>query len=390
MRPLSDYSKLTNMNIIYISVCFLLLLFVGLAEQFTEYYLILGETGVGKSSYVNWLAGTTLAKEGFFESVTDKPTTYNVKRNGIDYHLIDVPGFLDTGSLTDAEIMQLVKAEVLSLDVEKISGVIMMVNGNDNRMRIEKIMQSVIELLGTHIHASLVVVINQYESILVDRREEIVTKIKAKVQQSGADATKVVVIDTKADITKYFPTLNQVLQRAVPYNVEGMNQLQQRVAQILAAELAKEENYKSWIEKKPEVYSEIESRPVTIDVHYSYECNCHQSCKKILGIKINCSTNCGTCHGTRKENRIENHTVTKVRYIDVPRREINNDEDFYRRKARSMAVEEIKNFVFSNANKRTEANNSNEEKNQSTTDASNRFAGTSAPANTQSQSHDEL
>lgn len=57
--------------------------------------LLLGRTGVGKSSLTNAVGGASLADIGAFEPVTDATADYQIDLNGVPCTVIDTPGLCD-------------------------------------------------------------------------------------------------------------------------------------------------------------------------------------------------------------------------------------------------------------------------------------------------------
>ena len=76
-----------------VSLVSILMLILTMSTQAKPLYLILGESGVGKSSFINWLARSEIAKEGhFYESQTSRADTYTIWQDGDEILYIDTPG----------------------------------------------------------------------------------------------------------------------------------------------------------------------------------------------------------------------------------------------------------------------------------------------------------
>ena len=58
-------------------------------------FLLIGRTGVGKSSTINSLMGKEIAQVGHYEPTTMKVKYYESEINGIDFTVIDTPGLCD-------------------------------------------------------------------------------------------------------------------------------------------------------------------------------------------------------------------------------------------------------------------------------------------------------
>lgn len=67
--------------------------------------LLLGRTGVGKSSLTNTVAGAKVAAVGAFEAVTDVVTAYDLEINGVPCTIIDTPGLCDGKDRNDTYLL---------------------------------------------------------------------------------------------------------------------------------------------------------------------------------------------------------------------------------------------------------------------------------------------
>ncbi len=68
---------------------------VKLARGKNFVFLLVGRTGVGKSSTVNSLMGKQIAKVGHYEATTIEVESYQSEINGIDFTVVDTPGLCD-------------------------------------------------------------------------------------------------------------------------------------------------------------------------------------------------------------------------------------------------------------------------------------------------------
>ncbi|MDZ7969732.1 MAG: GTPase [Nostoc sp. DedSLP03] len=74
-------------------------------------FLLVGRTGVGKSSTINTLMGQKLAEVGKFRPVTKSIEEYKSKIEGIPYTVVDTPGLADT-SENEQEYINSIKSAI--------------------------------------------------------------------------------------------------------------------------------------------------------------------------------------------------------------------------------------------------------------------------------------
>lgn len=85
-------------------------------QKFT--FLIVGRTGVGKSSTINSLFGENIAPEGKYDPTTMEVKTYEHQINNIKFRIIDTPGLCDNipESKNDEKYINLIKNKVKQID----------------------------------------------------------------------------------------------------------------------------------------------------------------------------------------------------------------------------------------------------------------------------------
>ena len=83
-------------------------------------FLLIGKSGVGKSSFVNAAFGLQLARWSRFEPCTKVVETYARSTEYGDVCLIDTPGFAEDGREVDLRYLELVKKELSRNSVDAI------------------------------------------------------------------------------------------------------------------------------------------------------------------------------------------------------------------------------------------------------------------------------
>ena len=85
-------------------------------KQFT--FLLIGRTGVGKSSTVNSLMGQKIAIVGDYEPTTIEVKNYEYEMNGIKFKVIDTPGLCDDleEKGNDYKYLELIRSKVNQID----------------------------------------------------------------------------------------------------------------------------------------------------------------------------------------------------------------------------------------------------------------------------------
>ena len=328
--------------------------FVSLHAQ--PLYLVFGEAGVGKSAYVNWLAGTTLAKESHLRSGTKEPAIYYVQQNGDSQAILDTPGLFDTDGITNNDIIQLVKTHILKHRAksgsDSISGIVFLINARLTRHRIGDAISALIQMLGRSALDSVVIGINMIESLDWSQKQAVAAYITQTVGKLGITPDRVVPIDTKDSLNSYFPVLKNRLQNVPAYKIEGINELVSRAEQYFKQELSKDENYHVTTQTLPDrvVYNTV-IETVMADEAYNYECNCRRVCRRrILGSCIKRKTICDDCVGTRKVPRTVSNQVPETLYRTETNKRLKNTEDHYKSVALDRVVQEIRDEVFKKIN----------------------------------------
>jgi small GTP-binding protein len=88
------------------------------AKNQTFTFLLVGRTGVGKSSTVNGLMGKDVAPVGDYEATTMTIETYQNNIGGVNFTLIDTPGLCDDleEEGNDYQYLDLMRSKVNKFD----------------------------------------------------------------------------------------------------------------------------------------------------------------------------------------------------------------------------------------------------------------------------------
>lgn len=83
-------------------------------------YLLVGRTGVGKSSFINATFGTTMAKTSAYEACTKLPEYFSYNTPFGNICLIDTPGLAEGDSFIDKYYLSLIKEYVKSNEIDTV------------------------------------------------------------------------------------------------------------------------------------------------------------------------------------------------------------------------------------------------------------------------------
>ncbi|KAL6059064.1 hypothetical protein QOT17_014475 [Balamuthia mandrillaris] len=334
-------------------------------------YPVVGGSGEGKSTTTNLLVGHQVAEESEgMDSCTKTTAVYPIQpftpASGLpvlgEHTLImDTPGFHDTNGLTLEEITTLMRMELLKQEVERIQGVLLVVDGSKTRLNVLRNLDLTLQMLGPDVLPYVTVVISKAGLPRAGgTSSEVLAVARKSFASAGGNPEKVVMVDLKSLIVvgeagNVHPV--QAIAKALAkgpqdgYGLAGMEELARREKDYLAQELASEANWVTTAEKVPRVVVTTKQTEVMVNVPYHYQCDCHKVCKvKVLGVCVDRKTVCGTCAGTRQEPRWVSEQVHETVYDTVTTRRLLNSEEFYQRKAKERVSRELHHSVFGNKN----------------------------------------
>ncbi|KAI9209091.1 uncharacterized protein BJ171DRAFT_595533, partial [Polychytrium aggregatum] len=95
--------------------------------------ILVGKTGLGKTTFANYLAGSQLQTGSGVTSVTANPQPIVFKHNGVQHRVVDMPGFSDVRinskeAITDEVIHRWILQEVVN---NEVVGIVMFLSQED-------------------------------------------------------------------------------------------------------------------------------------------------------------------------------------------------------------------------------------------------------------------
>ena len=162
--------------------------------------LLLGRTGVGKSSTVNSLFGRFVTEVGDFEDTTLGILTCEGVVNGAKYTIFDTPGLDGYEDQHDVKTLQLIKDHIESTDI-----IVYVTRLDETRLRPDErnAIKLISEMFGRDCwcHSILVftfankVDVERYEEVTQKRAEQIRSVIKAYTCSDEAEQIPAICID---------------------------------------------------------------------------------------------------------------------------------------------------------------------------------------------------
>jgi GTP-binding protein EngB required for normal cell division len=151
------------------------------------YIIVLGESGSGKSSIINQIVGSSVAKSGAGEAVTTVPEQYIITAGPFQgVKLVDTPGFNDTKGLTNDEITKMIMTFIEKSGSRTLIGFILVQSCRRNRVMLREVYRSlkVAKELPNMENSCILVVTNMASYNPEDEDErEIMATIEAQMNE---------------------------------------------------------------------------------------------------------------------------------------------------------------------------------------------------------------
>ena len=286
---------------------------VDLIKMKSRVILTLGNSQLGKSSFINTLKGECIAEVGSYGvSQTAKVSTYDVGESKMLFQndpsesrliIIDVPGFQDSHlRIEDTEISELITLKLFELDKEYIDLVLLFISAISSSISIRQTLQASLSVFGEPIRSSIMIIVTKWDKLTV---KEMAIK---RAQYSKFTEFPLVewINDTeeeKIDNNKKLSQLEMVsasLNRIEPYILREITKLKD-LCESLAFKIRYEDNDRYGIEK---VYHKVKvpATRVEKEMYTEYE-KCYKTEQEVMNRANQLRNNAGT------------HSVTKYRQV---------------------------------------------------------------------------
>jgi GTP-binding protein EngB required for normal cell division len=330
----------------YISklVVFLMILVNSISAKL---FLLMGETGVGKSSFINWNIQKKLAEIGEdYSSMTQYVKKYNNSIGNDNFTLIDTPGIFDTAGLSNEDILNLIQLELLKMETLDLSGVIVILDGKRIRQRIGEIASSVQQILGNEcLIKSTIFMINKFNSLSELDKSEIKSHLQSELKKLGVD-NNLICIDTFDNLFDYWTEIRNKIFNFQGCPLNFFKNFSQKVKEYYDLELVDQNNYVTELKKILKT-KEVEKTKTEMKTESYPERDCRRVCTShLLMFCLNKRWVCSTYYREKTVPYTIKWTVTETYEVEESKRRLKNELTFYENKAKQKLVDEMRNEIF--------------------------------------------
>ena len=203
-------------------------------------FLLVGRTGVGKSSTINSLMGQEVALVNDFEPETCTVEPYTTKINGIEFTVIDTPGLCDSSlKEKDREYLKLMKSKAKTVDLMWFVTPL-----DESRVRSDELsgLQLISEAFGSEIWNHSIIVFTCADKVdatkfseTLQTRTQLLQREIQKLTDANADSIPSVAVTNRQETTPdgkkwlgelYVQALSRITSRgALPFFLATANRV---------------------------------------------------------------------------------------------------------------------------------------------------------------------